>query len=100
MHTLTISAKFAPFDLATGSWDTEARVFADRIFEVLEQYAPNIRRAVVGMHWRSPLTMEKESGLTRGDVFHGAIFRYPMFSFRLVLRPRLYRKAATMLPMR
>src|SRR2546422_308859 len=84
MHTLTISAKFAPFDLATGSWDTEARVFADRIVEVLEQYAPNIRRAVVAMHWRSPLTMEQEYGLTRGDVFHGAILPYQMFSFRPV----------------
>src|SRR5437016_5929534 len=84
MHSLTVSAKFAPFDLASGSWDTEARVFADRIVELLEQYAPNIRRAVVAMHWRSPLTMEQEYGLTRGDVFHGAILPYQMFSFRPV----------------
>src|SRR2546422_9837747 len=84
MHTLTISAKLAPFDLATGSWDTEGKAFADRIVELLEQYAPNIRRAVVAMHWRSPLTMEQEYGLTRGDVFHGAILPYQMFSFRPV----------------
>jgi len=84
MHSLTVSAKFAPFDLASGSWDTEARVFADRIVELLEQYAPNIRRAVVAMHWRSPLTMEQEYGLTRGDVFQGAILPYQMFSFRPV----------------
>jgi len=84
MHTLTVSAKFAPFDLASGSWDTEAKPFADRIVELLEQYAPNIRRAVVAMHWRSPLTMEQEYGLTRGDVFHGAILPYQMFSFRPV----------------
>src|SRR5437867_8525450 len=82
MHTLTISAKFAPFDLATGSWDTEARLFANRIVEVLGQYASNIPRAVVAMQWRSPLTMEQEYGLTRGDVFHGAILPYQMFSFR------------------
>src|SRR5207253_1636211 len=79
-----LPVKFAPFDLASGSWDTEARVFADRIVELLEQYAPNIRRAVVAMHWRSPLTMEQEYGLTRGDVFHGAILPYQMFSFRPV----------------
>src|SRR3989454_671230 len=84
MHTLTVSAKFAPFDLATGSWNTEGKAFADRIIELLEQYAPNIRRAVVAMDWRSPLTMEQEYGLTRGDVFHGAILPYQMFSFRPV----------------
>src|SRR5207244_2299322 len=52
--------------------------------DYLEQYAPNIRRAVVAMHWRSPLTREQEYGLTRGDVFHGAILPYQMFSFRPV----------------
>ena len=82
MHTLTVSAKFAPFDLTNGSWETESNRFADRIIETLAQYAPNISRAIVATHWRSPLTMETEYGLTRGDVFHGAILPYQMFSFR------------------
>src|SRR2546427_804545 len=82
MHTLTVSAKFAPFDLANGSWETESSRFADRIIETLGQYASNISRAIVATHWRSPLTMETEYGLTRGDVFHGASLPYQMFSFR------------------
>jgi phytoene dehydrogenase-like protein len=84
MHTLTISSKFAPFDLANGTWDTEAGKFAERILDVLETYAPNLRRATIAMHSRSPLDMEREYGLTRGDVFHGAILPYQMFSFRPV----------------
>ncbi|HKW43877.1 MAG TPA: NAD(P)/FAD-dependent oxidoreductase [Thermoplasmata archaeon] len=84
MHTLTISTKFAPFRLASGSWDTEAEPFAERIIDVLEEYAPNIRRAIVARQWRSPLDMEREYGLTRGDVFHGAILPHQMFSFRPV----------------
>src|SRR6266540_1658371 len=83
-HTLTISAKFAPFDLARGSWEAQSKPFANRILDVLEGYAPNIRRAVIAMRWRSPLEMEREYGLTRGDVFHGAILPYQMFSFRPV----------------
>ncbi len=83
-HTLTVSAKFAPFDLARGSWETESEPFANRILDVLEGYAPNIRRAVIAMRWRSPLDMEREYGLTRGDVFHGAILPDQMFSFRPV----------------
>ncbi len=84
MHTMTVSAKFAPFDLKEGTWDSEAYRFADRILDVLEGYAPNIRRAIVARHWRSPLDMEREYGLTRGDAFHGSILPYQMFSFRPV----------------
>ncbi len=84
MHTLTVSAKFAPFDLASGTWDSQAEPFAERIIDVLEAYAPNIRRAILAVQWRSPLDMEREYGLTRGDVFHGAILPYQMFSFRPV----------------
>lgn len=85
MHTLTVSAKFAPFDLASGrSWDEEGPGFAERVIDVLEAYAPNIRKAIVAAHSVSPLDMEREYGLTRGDVFHGAILPYQMFSFRPV----------------
>jgi phytoene dehydrogenase-like protein len=91
MHTLTISAKFAPFDLAEGSWSSEAPRFAERIVDLLEAYAPNIRRAIVAMHWVSPAQMESEYGLTRGDVFHGAILPYQMLSFRPVLGWSRYR---------
>jgi phytoene dehydrogenase-like protein len=84
MHTMTISAKFAPFDLWNGTWDTEGEAFAERIIDVLEGYAPNIRRAIVARQWRTPLDMEREYGLTRGDVFHGAILPHQMFSFRPV----------------
>src|SRR6266581_5997691 len=84
LHTLTISTKFAPYLLARGSWDTEAEPFAQRILDVLASYAPNIRRTIVAMSWLSPLDMEREYGLTRGDVFHGVILPYQMFSFRPV----------------
>jgi len=84
MHTMTVSAKFAPFDLRGGPWDAEAERFAERIIDCLEGYAPNIRRIIVARQWRSPLDMEREYGLTRGDVFHGAILPHQMFSFRPV----------------
>lgn len=83
-HTLTVSAKFAPFQLANGSWETEVEPFSERIVDALEEYAPNIRRAIVATQWCSPLDMEREYGLTRGDVFHGVIFPHQMFSFRPV----------------
>jgi phytoene dehydrogenase-like protein len=84
MHTLSASCKFAPFDLAGGTWDTEGEKFADAILDAIEAYAPNIRKILLAKTWITPLDMEREYGLTRGDVFHGAIFPYQMFSFRPV----------------
>ncbi len=84
MHTLTASCKFAPYELAAGGWDTEGEKFAEAILDTLEAYAPNLRSLVLGKTWITPLDMEREYGLTRGDVFHGAIFPYQMFSFRPV----------------
>ena len=84
MHTLSASCKFAPFELANGTWDTEGERFAEAILDAIEAYAPNIRKTILAKTWITPLDMEREYGLTRGDVFHGAIFPYQMFSFRPV----------------
>ena len=84
MHTLSASCKFAPYDLANGTWDTEGEKFADAILDSIETYAPNVRKIILAKTWITPLDMEREYGLTRGDVFHGAIFPYQMFSFRPV----------------
>lgn len=84
MHTLTASCKFAPYELAEGTWETEGERFAEAILDTLEAYAPNLRSLVLAKSWITPLDMEREYGLTRGDVFHGAIFPYQMFSFRPV----------------
>ncbi len=83
-HVLTASVKFAPFDLAQGTWDTQGEAFADLILDTLEAYAPNVRKILIAKTWITPLDMEREYGLTRGDVFHGAILPYQMFSFRPV----------------
>src|SRR5207237_9415664 len=82
MHTLTISAKFAPFDLKAGSGDTAAERFAERILDVLEQYAPNIRKAIVARQFRTPLDIARQYGLTRGAVLHGASLPHQLFSSR------------------
>jgi phytoene dehydrogenase-like protein len=83
-HTLTVSAKFAPFDVAGGSWATEGERFADRVLDTLEAYTPNLRRAILATTFITPADMEREYGLTRGDVFHGMILPSQMLSFRPV----------------
>ncbi len=81
-HTLTISCKFAPYALRQGSWEEETHRFADRVVDTLSVYAPDLSRTLLHRHTVSPLDLEREYGLTRGDVFHMAITPDQMFSFR------------------
>ncbi len=94
-HVLTASVKFAPFDLARGTWETEGEAFADRILDTFEGYAPNLRKILIAKSWITPVDMEREYGLTRGDVFHGAILPHQMFSFRPVPGWSRYRMPVT-----
>jgi phytoene dehydrogenase-like protein len=84
-HVMSIFAQYAPYRLAEGQWDDAARAaFVERAISLLEQYAPNIRGAIEGVHALSPLDLEREYGLTGGNIFHGDLRLDQLFSLRPV----------------
>jgi phytoene dehydrogenase-like protein len=84
-HVMSIFAQYAPYRLATGEWDDATRsAFVDRSIGLLEQYAPNIRGAIEGVHALSPLDLEREYGLTGGNIFHGDLRLDQLFALRPV----------------
>ena len=83
-HVMSIFAQYAPYRLRNGSWQTEKQVFVDRAIDLLAQYAPNIRGAIEHVHALSPLDLEREFGLTGGNIFHGELSLDQLFSLRPV----------------
>jgi phytoene dehydrogenase-like protein len=84
-HVMSIFAQYAPYRLASGAWDKGVKeAFVDRCLGLLEQYAPNIRGAIEGVHALSPLDLEREYGLTGGNIFHGDLRLDQLFSLRPV----------------
>jgi phytoene dehydrogenase-like protein len=84
-HIMSIFAQYAPYSLAAGEWDDTARdAFVERAIGVVEQYAPNIRSAIEGVHALSPLDLEREYALTGGNIFHGDLRLDQLFAFRPV----------------
>ena len=81
-HILSLLCQHYPFDLAEGSWDDLKDDIADGILIHLEQYIPGLRSIIVGRKILSPLDLERVFGLTRGDVYHGALSIDQMFSMR------------------
>src|SRR5262249_38904265 len=81
-HLMSMFVQYAPTTLRHGSWDDVKEKFADRCFEVLAEYAPNIRRAVIDRQVLSPLDIERRFGLTGGNIFQGAMTLGSLFFLR------------------
>jgi phytoene dehydrogenase-like protein len=83
-HVMSIFVQYAPYELRDADWDAEKERFADRVIDTLAEYAPNIRQIVLHRHCLSPLDLEREFGLTGGNIFHGEMSPDQLFSFRPV----------------
>ncbi len=57
----------------------------EAVVETVEHFAPGFRDLILGMRVLSPLDLEAEYGLTRGDIFHGQLSLGQLFSARPVL---------------
>jgi phytoene dehydrogenase-like protein len=90
-HLMSIFVQYAPYALAEGSWDTLKERYADRVLDTLAAYAPNIRDIVLHRQVISPLDLERDFGLTGGDIFHGEMTPDRLFFLRPVLGWARYR---------
>jgi phytoene dehydrogenase-like protein len=83
-HLMSIFVQYAPYELRDGSWDDQREAFADRCFDVLNEYAPNFKAAVLDRQVLTPLDLERVFNLTGGNIFQGAMTPGQLFAFRPV----------------
>ena len=83
-HLMSIFVQYAPYALRASSWDDIGDRFADRCFDLLDEYAPNFRRSVLARQVLTPLDLERTFNLTGGNIFQGAMTPGQLFSFRPV----------------
>lgn len=79
-HMMTVFVQYAPYDLNVDgvrsgeNWtDSTRAAFADCVFDKIEQVCPDIRSRVVHAEIRTPLDIEREVGLTEGNIFQGEL---------------------------
>jgi len=84
-HLLSMFVQYAPYKLRKGTWDEQRDQFADRCFDVLNEYAPNFKRSVLARHILTPLDLERTFGLTGGNIFHGSMTLNQLFFLRPVV---------------
>jgi phytoene dehydrogenase-like protein len=81
-HVMSMFVQYAPTKLREGNWDDLKESFADRCLDLLAEYAPNIKGAVLHRQVLSPLDMERIYGLTGGNIFQGAMSLDRLFFLR------------------
>jgi phytoene dehydrogenase-like protein len=74
-HVMSLFVQYTPYTLAQGTWDDPGikEAFADRVFRVIEEFAPGVTASVLARDILSPLDLERIFGLTGGNIFHGAM---------------------------
>ncbi|OFZ96522.1 MAG: FAD-dependent oxidoreductase [Betaproteobacteria bacterium RIFCSPLOWO2_02_67_12] len=72
-------------------WATRKQEAIERIFDVVESHAPGFRASVIAHSALSPADLERDFGLTGGDIFHGALTLDQLWAARPLLGYADYR---------
>ena len=81
-HVMSCFVQYAPHRLAEGGWDERREAFGDTVVETLAEYAPNLPRIILHRQVLTPLDLEREFGLTEGNIFHGELALEQLFFLR------------------
>src|SRR5580693_7752455 len=83
-HVLSCFVQYAPYKLAQGTWDDQREAFGDTVVNTIAEHAPNIKKLIVGRQVLTPLDLEREFGLTQGNIFQGELSLEQLFFLRPV----------------
>jgi len=81
-HVMSMFVQYAPYKLKEGNWDQEKEKFADRCFDIMNEYAPNFKKSVIDRQVISPVDLERIFNLTGGNIFQGSMGLHQLFMFR------------------
>jgi phytoene dehydrogenase-like protein len=83
-HILSCFVQYAPYRLREGTWDERREAFGDTVVDTLAEYAPNLKNIIIHRQVVTPLDLEREWGLTEGNIFQGELSLEQLFFLRPV----------------
>jgi phytoene dehydrogenase-like protein len=85
-HVMSCFVQYAPYHLAEdeGRWDERREDFGDAVIDTIAERAPDIRALVLHRQVLTPLDLEREFGLTEGNIFQGELSLEQLFFSRPV----------------
>jgi phytoene dehydrogenase-like protein len=83
-HVLSCFVQYAPYKLAHGTWDDHREAFGNNVINTIAEHAPNIKDIIIDKQVLTPLDLEREFGLTQGNIFQGELSLEQLFFLRPV----------------
>jgi phytoene dehydrogenase-like protein len=82
-HVLFTWGQYHPYELGNGeNWDSIREREADKLYDLVCRYSPNMRGKMIARHIQTPLDIERTLGLLRANVMHLEMSLDQMFMFR------------------
>jgi phytoene dehydrogenase-like protein len=84
-HILSCFVQYAPYKLRPGlNWDDQTEAFGNNVINTIAEYAPNIKDIILHKQVITPLDLEREWGLSEGNIFQGELSLEQLFFLRPV----------------
>ena len=83
-HVMSCFVQYAPYKLKEGTWDEKREAFGDNVIDTIAEFAPNLKNIIIGRQVVTPLDLERECGLTEGNIFQGELSLEQLFFLRPV----------------
>jgi phytoene dehydrogenase-like protein len=90
-HVMSCFVQYAPYKLARGTWDEQREAFGDAVVDTIAEYAPNLKKIILGRQVLTPLDIERATGLSEGNIFQGELSLEQLFFLRPVAGWARYR---------
>ncbi|HTS11253.1 MAG TPA: NAD(P)/FAD-dependent oxidoreductase [Candidatus Limnocylindrales bacterium] len=90
-HILSCFVQYAPYKLASGTWDEQKEAFGDTVVDTIAEHAPNLKKIIIGRQVMTPLDIERTTGLSEGNIFQGELSLEQLFFLRPVAGWARYR---------
>jgi phytoene dehydrogenase-like protein len=81
-HVMSCFVQYAPYHLKEGTWDEQREAFGDTVIDTIAEHAPNIRDLILHRQVLTPLDLEREFGLSEGNIFQGELTLEQLFFLR------------------
>src|SRR5437016_1441245 len=81
-HVMSCFVQYAPYNLKEGTWDEKREEFGDNVIDTIAEHAPNFKDIILHRQVLTPLDLEREFGLSEGNIFQGELTLEQLFFLR------------------
>jgi phytoene dehydrogenase-like protein len=73
-HYMSVFVQYCPYQLADGEWtEAKRKAFGNTVIDTIARHSPNFKDLILHAEIRTPWDIERQVGLTEGNIFQGEL---------------------------